>query len=398
MTAMRLIALIFTPVILLGCSIGPTVIRENASRYNSAVRSVMNEELLLNLVRLRYSESTQFMSVQTIASNTNLSIGIDGGVAIDSTTTTSANGQLGYVDNPTITFVPRQGEELATQLLAPISIENLAYLCHAGWSAEWVFKSLVANANGVRGPIVSANNPLRTGSTSWHRLINLISQLERKGELQIGFVRIYDPYLSVPLEGSALKPTDFLAAVQYKSRWRSSDEGKTYQLTSQDDEPVLWLTPEGKESEAGIEFMKILHLDPTQPYYPFSRGRTPVSPKGLTDTLYLRTASFVNTLRMISAAVMPPEADVQTSLCWAVIPGSSDAEMILNLRRNFEVLSSKSPPKNTAVSVKYKGSWFYVDDRNLNAKLVFGFLVELFNLQITGTSSTPAPILTIPIG
>ena len=72
--------------------------------------------------------------------------------------------------------------------------------------------------------------------------------------------------------------------------------------------------------------------------------------------------------------------------------------MVLMLRRNFEVLSSKSEPTNAAVAVRYKGTWFYVDDRNLKAKLVFGFMVELFNLQITGSSSSPAPILTIPIG
>lgn len=397
MTTPRLPALASLILVFSGCSIGPTVIQENASRYNSAVRSVMSEELLLNLVRLRYSESTQFMSVQTIASNISLSLGVDGGVAVDTSTAGSAAGQIGYTDNPTITFVPRQGEELAKQLLAPISITNLAYLCHAGWSAEWVFRSLVANANGVRGPIVSANNPLRAGSSDWHRMLELMSQLERQGQLQIGFVRVYDPYLSVPVAGSSLKPTDHLAAIQYKTRWRSSDNGKTYQLTSQDDEPVLWITAEGKSSQAGKEFMSILHLDPSKPYYIFSRGRTPTAPSGVTDTLYLRTASFVNTLRLISTAVMPPAKDVQESLCWSVIPGSSDAEMVLMLRRNFEVLSSKNEPKHAAVSVYYKGTWFYVDDRNLKAKLVFGFLVELFNLQITGSSNSPAPLLTIPI-
>jgi hypothetical protein len=54
-TAIRVCALTLVFVVS-GCAFGPRVLEQTHGRYNEAVRQVEEEELLRNLVHLRYNE------------------------------------------------------------------------------------------------------------------------------------------------------------------------------------------------------------------------------------------------------------------------------------------------------------------------------------------------------
>ena len=47
--------------------------------------------------------------------------------------------------------------------------------------------------------------------------------------------------------------------------------------------------------------------------------------------------------------------------------------------------------------VRYRDTWFYIDDADLNSKATFGLLEQLFNLQ-AGEVATTGPVLTLPVG
>ena len=51
----------------------------------------------------------------------------------------------------------------------------------------------------------------------------------------------------------------------------------------------------------------------------------------------------------------------------------------------------------SAVAVKYPGSWFYIDDSDLTSKSTFSMLGQIFSLQ-AGKSKSVVPVLTLPIG
>ena len=59
--------------------------------------------------------------------------------------------------------------------------------------------------------------------------------------------------------------------------------------------------------------------------------------------------------------------------------------------------SSVSNPRAAAVSVRYRGSWFYIDDSDLPSKSTFALLGQLYALQ-SDADNSGAPILTLPIG
>lgn len=44
-----------------------------------------------------------------------------------------------------------------------------------------------------------------------------------------------------------------------------------------------------------------------------------------------------------------------------------------------------------------RGSWFYIDDSDLDSKSTFSMLMQLFALQ-SGNSDGMTPVLTIPVG
>src|SRR4051794_33376815 len=87
-----------------GC-LGPKAVQQTRSRYNEVIQATNNEELLLNLVRLRYSESPGFLPVTGLTAQFELNAG---GLyrngpergALDA----YGQGSLNYADRPTISF------------------------------------------------------------------------------------------------------------------------------------------------------------------------------------------------------------------------------------------------------------------------------------------------------
>ena len=63
-TALLLLCLLVT-----GCSLGPRQLKGNRLGYNTSIQKSDNQELLLNLVRLRYMEVPNFMQVSSVTAS-----------------------------------------------------------------------------------------------------------------------------------------------------------------------------------------------------------------------------------------------------------------------------------------------------------------------------------------
>jgi hypothetical protein len=61
----------------------------------------------------------------------------------------------------------------------------------------------------------------------------------------------------------------------------------------------------------------------------------------------------------------------------------------------LRVHNSPRAPKNAAVAVPYRGSWFYIDDSDPDSKSTFSLLADIFELQ-SGEIKSTAPVLTLP--
>ena len=57
--------------------------------------------------------------------------------------------------------------------------------------------------------------------------------------------------------------------------------------------------------------------------------------------------------------------------------------------------SGPKRPTDAHVAVRYRDLWFWIDDRDLNSKRMFAFVMLLFSLTETGGDQR-APIVTVP--
>ena len=64
--------------------------------------------------------------------------------------------------------------------------------------------------------------------------------------------------------------------------------------------------------------------------------------------------------------------------------------------RLLHIKTSSSKPIGSAISIPYKGKWFYIDDDDLQSKATFLLIQVLMGMQ-SGTTSSGAPVLTIPV-
>ena len=65
---------------------------------------------------------------------------------------------------------------------------------------------------------------------------------------------------------------------------------------------------------------------------------------------------------------------------------------------SLRIHSSKKRPCHAAVAVHYRGYWFFIDESDRESRVVFEFLVEMYNLEIRGGGAAALPVLTLSAG
>jgi hypothetical protein len=103
-----------------GCSFGPHALEKTRLPYNEAVTRTTEEQLLLNIVRLRYNDTPSSLAVSAIATQfelqQNLSIvpffTSEGADINRSFTSLLPQAAVQHADRPTVTLTPQDDQEL----------------------------------------------------------------------------------------------------------------------------------------------------------------------------------------------------------------------------------------------------------------------------------------------
>ncbi|MSR62081.1 MAG: hypothetical protein EXS08_06530 [Planctomycetes bacterium] len=133
-------------------SLGPATIPRDRIDYGASIARAGQEQLLTNLVKLRYAEIPVFLEVSSIINQYSLEGQLSVGGAfpgITDRTAYSVNAGARYADKPTISYAPLSGENFIKRLLTPIRPEALLSLVQAGWPIDIVFLTTVRAINGV---------------------------------------------------------------------------------------------------------------------------------------------------------------------------------------------------------------------------------------------------------
>ncbi len=371
----QVMGLICLGMALAGCGtgIGPRSIGNERILYNEVLRKTQDEQLLLNLVRLRYNDTTQFLDLGSVVAQygveTRSSAGITGGIngLFAGAAPDAGSGRVGmevvYQERPTVTYSPLQGENFANRMLSPISLEVIVLMANSGWSIERLSLICVERVNGLENA-PAASGPTPESEPTFVEFQEYAKCLKMLVKQQL--VRLH----ADPIMGESGKP---------------DDRGRVVYLI---------LMPPSKPED--VELLKrfralvgvpqeVDKVKVTKSFYPREN-----------NTMAIRMRSLMGVLYFCSKSVEVPQEHVNANLVRMTHTSaghSFDWDQVY--KGLFRIKSAKEMPVGDMLKVQYRGYWFYIDDTDADSKATFGLLQLLFSLQST-SGQERMPLLTIP--
>ncbi len=393
---------------LTGCMMGPTALRVSRIEYNKALQLTRDEQLLLNLVRLRYRDVPVFLEVDAVSTQYVIDKSASLNATIIEGATRSGRDQLGigthlgFSERPTITYVPLKGEAFVKRMLSPISLDTLVLLANSGWSMDRVIRLTVQRINELDNA-ATASGPTPEAAPEFEDFAWLSGQLRDLRKMGLGYIGLESRHEAVsdPLAVDAITPEDLLEAAIAGYRFRPAGQDSGYVLTETVRRPMLYLTPEARDSPIAQELRQRLGLESDRTQFEFKLAfgsDASLEPLGQRTAILVATRSLLGTMFYLSQAIRVPARHEADGL--VTVTRDQDGERFDWAQVMGDLLcieSSVIPPLDAAVKVFYRHHWFYIADTDLDAKSTFALLAELFDLQ-AGIETSGGPVLTLPIG
>ena len=116
------------------------------------------------------------------------------------------------------------------------------------------------------------------------------------------------------------------------------------------------------------------------------------------DTVNVQTRSMNGILYFLSQAVEIPAEHVERGWVTRTVTDAGAPFDWSTLTRDLlRIRSGPRRPEDASVATRYRGTWFWISDDDLDSKSTFSLLMQLFALQ-AGSADGGAPVLTLPVG
>ena len=323
-----------------GCAYhGPDALRMTRPEYNVVIQQTNEQELLLNLVRLKYHDTPYFLSVEKVASSLDFNRSLSLGAAIPERGNKSFSlaGGVGFAEKPTLFYSPLEGDKFVRQMMTPLSLDTLILLANSGWSVERVFAVTLQEMNGVR------NAPTASGPTP-------------SNEPEFRDFR------------AALKHLRALQMRKWVELGRAPEGGGL----------ELRFAAAAADDADARAFKRLLGLDPARGHYRLVPG---LGGNG-GDSIRVAPRSLIATMNYLSQGVEAPVLDLEAGRVTRTLGNDGkDFDWQAMLSGIFRVTPSAEAPDNAAVAVRYRNSWFRIADNDLDSKATFSLLSQLLALQ-----------------
>jgi hypothetical protein len=338
-----------------GCTgIGPSTVNRDRFDYTAAISDSWKHQMLLNIIKMRYGDAPVFLDVSSVISQYQVSGQVNLGATITngpwgSLESLGATGQ--YVDRPTVTYSPIMGDKFARSLMAPVPPPAILSLLQGGYPADLIFRMLVQEINGLQNRFGGEARD-RSADPDFYSLIANLRRLQTAGSVGMRIKRV------------------------------GKDEAATLVFRGKRDPAAESLS---------LEVRQILGLDPEASEFSVVYGAIARDNKEIA----MLTRSILEVILDISGDIEVPAADVaEKRVSPTHVEKAATGEKVLPLVR---IQSSAQKPGDAFISVRYRNSYFWIDDRDLKSKKIFSFLMFVFTLVETGEKGS-APIVTIPTG
>ena len=390
------------------CSeLGPAALRRSRLRYNETVKSTSEQELLLNIVRLRYSDTPSSLAISSIAAQFELSggLGVDPQVvagADRSFTSVLPGGNISALDRPTFSMTPLDDTEFARRLFTPLSLEGALYLVKTTWPIQTVFRLYLQHLNGVSNAHLASGPTPREPPvrTDFFDGMVALQALQQRGQITFGAEEHKVPAGPSVAEVSA---SDVLSASQQGLSFVADATGRGWVLMRTEKRFVMHVDPAAFGSEELKVLRRVFNLREGQPRYEITlESQPPDADPGQEGfpRMDLETRSLIQALFFVSHGVrVPAEHLAQGIAPQTRLSDGSVFDWGPLLKGLFTVRSAEGDcgREPAHVAVPYQGYCFFIDRTDHDSKSTFALLMELARLQFPGHAGK-APVLTIPLG
>lgn len=355
--ALVMLALIWLPAC---ATIGAESVRRDCLDYAEALSKAWKEQTLLNIVRLRYADAPVFLEVSSVISSYQLQSQVSMLGSMSRNLTPGILGKTGhgtslgatgtYIDKPTITYTPLQGDKFTRELLRPIPPAALFQLIQAGYSVDPFFQLAVRAVNGVYNRS-SRGTGTRNADPAFYRLLDALRSLQLSEAIDFRLEK---------------HEVEDIAVISFRASRYTPDVEQNMRFVRN----ILGLSPDAEELQ--LTFGAMARSD---------------------RELAVLTRSMLEILIELSARIEAPEIDVQTGKAFPESPlhpesGLRDQPMV-------HIKSGIEAPADTYAAVHYNSHWFWIENTDFHSKAVFSFLLLLTSLAQTG-AAPQAPVITVP--
>lgn len=185
--------LIFTSfmVVITGCAVQPQIIQKRHWQLNDTIRATHLEQLLLNIVRLRYDETPYFLQVSSITTQFSGqgSLGLTGTIPEGGANVLGLSAGAAYSESPVVTWSLPDSRDFCGRLLAPMGADQLTSLTSAGWDPTRVMRAGVKKVNRLSNKDFRVEKGIVTPPTyaEFLETLTLISELSREGTIDFAY-------------------------------------------------------------------------------------------------------------------------------------------------------------------------------------------------------------------
>lgn len=340
-----------------GCAhVALSQIPQNRANYNLALNDSDNQQFLLNIVRIHYGLSPYFIGVDTITTQSTLTIGTGDNSQINTSpvdngpTFWTLNPELSFSQTPTITYTPLQGNQFVSALLTTIPSTKISLLLDSGWSIDNVLQLTLSQIGNLENNtnLAKNTNSVDNNFTKFTRLLQ----------------SLYDQNL-----------VDFQLTSSYAQN------------------NAILVTINNKEAAGQIA--KLLDFKKTHDYIILTRHyiKSESTPEFVVP---IKTRSFYGIMNYLSGGI------TDQGLALAKQQGLEDrssGSTNKNYAQNlFKVkISNKEPSDNVLTKVSYEGQWFYITNDDIASKSTLSLIRMIFSMQLGDINRSNLPIVTIPI-
>jgi hypothetical protein len=397
-----------------GCSvIGPRSLKQSRLQYNEVVKASSEEEMLLNIVRLRYVDTPSSLQVSNIAAQFELLNSLQltpffvasGAEPNRSYTAVLPQASIGGADRPTFSLTPLDESEFARKLFTPLTLDGVIYLVKTTWPISTVFRLYLENLNWV------SNAETASGPTPRHapehaeflQGINALQTLQDESQIVFALEERRES-LGGPVPAATVTASNVIDAAKDGNEYRPDPGGQTWTLYRKTLQPVLLIDPQALGSPQLEAFTRTFRLKPGLTRYEITQdGLSPFPetyPKEGVTKIDLETRSLLQGLFFVAHGVEVPPEHTTRGVARTTLDASGkpfDWQSVMAGFFTVKASAGSERPASAHVAIQYKGYWFYIDETDIETKSTFTLLMELARLNLSDKGGIK-PIFTLPLG